>query len=792
MKGRTIETKLRRDLLRSRRMIGTVLLILSVGIACYVAMRTSQLNLESALARYYARCHLADVWIDLKKAPVLEVRERLQMPGIAEVVPRVTSLVSVDLSSVDRPVSGQLISLPERPARLNDLILVRGSWPDPGGDDELLVIQQFAVAHGLDPGDELHLILNNRRQAFRISGIVLSAEFVYLMSPGSIVPASEHFGVFYMPERAAADVFDFEGACNSVLLRLDPKVADAPRVLLDAIERSLTPFGVLAVTPRREFPSHWFISDELKQLGTTGLILPTIFLAVAVLVLNILIIRLVEQQRTIIGILKAFGYTNGQIRSHFLKFALTIGFLGGAIGAILGFVLSAGLTMLYREFYVFPDLVNSLSAEAHLVGFALAIGASGLGAVRGAGLAVRLHPAEAMRPKPPPMNRAVLLERFSFIWGQLDLGWRMVLRGLARQRARSAAGLLAALLASAIMLTSLGMQDALRFIVKFQFNEVQRADAGLVFHGEKPFGVVREVGALPGVDHVEPVLEVACSFVHGWRTRRGGITGIVPGSRLTVPRDRTGRAVPIPDDGLMMTRALADELQLRIGDLVTIKPVRGQQESFTMPLVSVVDSYLGLAAYANFYSLNRAIGEWDSVSSVSIALNRDESSSSRFARAVKGVPAVQSVNLVREQKREFEALLATSNISISVLILFAGVIMFGSLCTGALITLSERQREIATLRTLGYHEREISRLFLRENLFLNLTGAMLGLPLGYALLILMSVAYQTEAFRIPVRVEEKTWLLTLLLAMCFTFFAQVFVRRAIRRLPWRQVLNVGD
>lgn len=788
----TLNRKLLRDLVRSRGLLIAVLAILTVGVACYVAMRSSQHNLESALARYYARCHLADVWIDVKKAPSVEVRERLDLPGVASIVPRVSFMVTADLPGVERPVSGQVISLPDRPAGLNDLIMVSGVRPRPEAENELLIIQQFAEARDLKPGDEIHLILNNRRQPFRITGIALSAEFVYLMSPGSIVPAAEHFGVFYLPERAAADVFDFDGACNSILLRLDPSLAEAPRPMLDAMERALDPYGVFRVTPRREFPSHWFISDELKQLGTTGMILPSIFLAVAVLVLNILMIRLIEQQRTIVGILKAFGYTNGQIRAHYLKFALAIGLTGGVLGGALGYGLASALTILYRQFYVFPDLTSALHWDALGIGVALGLAASGLGAVRGVAMAVRLQPAEAMRPKPPVTGRSIWLERLGLLWRRLDLGWRMSLRGLARQRARTGAGLTAAALGSAIMLTAFGMQDAMRYMVRFQFDQVLRADASLVFDDERPFGVVREVERLPGVHQVEPVFEVACTFINGRYEKRGGITGILPEARLTTPSDAQGRPVSVPHEGLVMTRALADRLHLSVGDRVTIEPVRGPRLRFTMRLASVVDSFLGLAAYADFHTLNRAMGEVDSVSSVQVTVERGEASERALARSVKSTPAVQTISLIREQQREFEDLLATTNASITVLIMFAGVIMMGSIVTSALITLSERQREVATLRTLGYFEGEVSRLFLRENLVVNINGALLGLPIGYALLVLTSVAYQTEAFRIPVRVAERSWILTPMLAIAFTLIAQFVIRRSIQRLAWREVLNVRD
>lgn len=789
---RILDRKLLRDLAHARGLLIAVLAVLTVGIACFVAMRSSYFNLQSALDRYYARCHLADVWIDLKKAPVSEVHDRLDLPGVAAVVPRLSFLVTVDLDGVDRPLSGQVISLPPSPVGLHDLIITHGDAPAPDAENELIVIQQFAEARGLVPGDEIHLILNNRRQPFRITGIALSAEFVYLMSPGSIVPGAEYFGVFYLPERAMREVFDFDGACNSVLLRLDPALTHASPALLDELERVLNPFGVFRVAPRREHASHWFITDELRQLNTTGLILPGVVLAVAVLLLNILLTRLIEQQRTIIGIFKAFGYTNGEVRRHYLKFALVIGTLGGLLGSALGLALAAWLTIIYRRYYVFPDLTNGFFIEVLLTGFALALLTGSFGAWRGVALAVGLQPAEAMRPKPPVIGRRIPLERITFLWRRLDFTWRMSLRGLARARARTTAGLIAAALAGAIMFTALGLRDAIHHMVDFQFRQVLRADANLVLADEQPAGVLREIRHLPGVEHVEPIFEVPCTFVHEWRRKKGAITGIQPEARLTKPRDARGRAVSIPETGLVMSRALADLLALRLGDDVTIEPVRGRRESFTMPLMAITDSSLGLAAYADFHALNRAMGEEDSVSAVQIATSRAPRDERELARAVKGTPAVRTINLIREQKEEFERLLGVTNISVGILILFAGVIMLGGLVTNSLITLSERQREVATFRTLGLHEHEISRMFLRDGLLVNISGALIGLPIGYGLLALTAWSFQTEALRIPVVVEPRSWLFIPLLALGFTLIAHLAARRTIQRLPWREVLNVGD
>ena len=304
----------------------------------------------------------------------------------------------------------------------------------------MIVNSAFAGRHGIRPGDSIHLILNNRRQELHVVGTAMSCEFVYLVSPGSIAPDPEHFGVFYLKRTFAEDVFDFSGATNQLVGLLDPAHRAAPRDVLRQIEVALAPYGVTTSYERATQPSNQFLSDEIRGLGLFSTLMPAIFLAVAALVLNVLMVRLVDQQRVIIGTFKAIGYSDRQIFAHYTKFALGLGLASGLVGLGLGHLMAGFVTSMYRMFYEFPNLESHMFLSDYGGGLAVALGCAVIGSLQGARAALRLSPAEAMRPKPPAQGGAIWLEQFNWFWNRLSFGWRLVLRNVFRNPLRTRGG----------------------------------------------------------------------------------------------------------------------------------------------------------------------------------------------------------------------------------------------------------------------------------------------------------------------------------------------------------------
>jgi putative ABC transport system permease protein len=792
---RTLDRKLVRELYRSKGLLLAITSIVAVGMTCFVSMRSAYHNLQQAQDRYYRQCQMADFWIDLKKAPLAEIAALADMPGIHRITPRIQFAATVDLEQVPKPINSLVLSLPDtRRSVINDIVLKEGDYFTNRRENEVIVNAAFARHNNIYPGSWIHLLLNNRRQELFVIGTAGSSEFTYLVGPGAVVPDPSSFGVFYLKQSFAEDVFDFDGAANQIVGRFTPEGRQRVDEILARAEQQLESFGVLMTTPVDLQVSNQFLSGEIAGLGATAAVIPSIFLVVAALVLNVLITRLTRQQRTIIGTLKAIGYTDWQVCNHFLKFGLSVGIAGGVLGSILGYLSATGMTVMYRQFFEFPNLESGFYWYTHVVGFLVSLLCAIVGTLHGARAMLRLQPAAAMRPVAPRAGRGIWLERFGGWWRRLSAAWRMLLRGLFRNRLRTAAGLFASAMGAGLLLTGFMMAEIQNYLIDFQFQEITRSDVELVFESERGEDALDEVRRLPGVDRAEPLLSVACTFVNGPYRRKSAVTGLLADARLTIPRDSEGRPIVLPESGVVLTRRLADILHLRPGDPVTIIPAKGDRRKIETVVARVAESYIGLTAYADIAYLSRLVDGQLTMSGVQLATNQRVADRWELYRELKDTPAVQSVTARQDMIDNLvETLIKNQYVFIGVLILFSGVVFFGSIVNSSLVSLAEREREVGTFRALGYGPWEIGGMFLRENLLVNFCGTLLGLPFGYGLVILTSWAYtENDLIRLPVVSAPWVWMTTIGLSFAFALLAHVVVQWRVHRMNFLAALQVTE
>lgn len=791
---RVLDRKLLREIRSTKGLLLAIVSIIGVGVACYVAMGSSYRNLSIGQQRYYAQCRMADFSLQLKKAPLSEIESIASLPGVKEIRARIQSYATVDIEGATGLLNGSVLSLPDqrRPV-INDIVLRQGSYFTNRRANEVIVNEAFARFHNLYPGQWIHLLLNNRRQELFIVGTAISSEFTYLLGPSGVVPDPEHFGVFYIKRTFAEEVLDYEGAANEVLGLATPALRENPRRLLDQAEQLLEPYGVFSTTPLADQPSHRFLDNEIEGLRSFGWVMPAIFLAVAAIVLNMVMTRLAEQQRVVVGTLKALGYENRQVFAHFVKYGVLVGLVGGVLGCLGGYWMAEGMTTMYRQFFEFPELVNRMYADTYLIGIAISVACGLVGSLHGARNVLKLAPAEAMRPKPPAQGGAIWLERFAGFWRQLSFGWRVTLRNAARHRVRTTASVFAACMGAAVCVNSLMMAEATHYLIDFQFFQIQRSDIDLAFEEARGLDALAEVRHLPGVDLAEPQFNVACTLTNGPYQRKAAITGLVRGAQLTIPRDIEGRPIVVPEVGLVMTRKIAELLHLRRGDMVEMRPVRGLRQTRRVPVVNITDSYIGLAVYADIEYLSRLVNEEYALSGVQLKVHPSQPTQAALYRRLKELPAIQGINNRHESiENLMETLVKNQSVFISLLVGFAGVIFFGSVLNSSLISLAERQREVATLRVLGYSPWQVGGLFLRESLLTNLVGTLLGLPLGWLLSQLVVRAYDTDWFRMPLVDPRVIWLQTVALGVGFALAAHVFVQRAVHRMDWPEALKIKE
>jgi len=577
---RALNRKLIRELWRNAGSLALVILIIGIGVACFIGLGTAIRVLSSSQAEYYREYRFADFWVELKKAPLTAVQQVARLPGVDRVEGRIVFDVILDVPGEAQPLTGRLISVP--PQRLdqvlNGLCLVRGSTFSDDRDEEVILSESFAREHGLGPGDRIGLIVNRKQESFIIAGTAISPEYVYMIrGEGDFLPDPRHFGILYVKEDFARDVLDFQDACNQIVGRFVPGAAE--EFVLRRIERELDPYGVYAATPRERQASHRVLTDEIVQQKNASTLIPAIFLAVAALVLNVLMSRLAERQRTVIGTLKALGYYNRTVLWHFVSFGLAVGLVGGVIGDLLGIWVAHGMVRLYAAIFQFPQFDFRIHADLLAAGLLISVAFSAAGTLRGVWNVLRLHPAEAMRERPPEHGGAIFLERWPWLWRRLGFRTHMALRGLLRHPVRTLTGMLSTGLATGIMFLSLTLLGSIWFLIDYQLEYVLTSDVDIAMRDPQSVAALLEARQLPGVDYAEPLLGVTADLRNGRYSRRLGVLGLSPGHRLTTPMQRDRTPVEIPADGIVMTAKLAEILELRVGDRFELTPVRGRRET---------------------------------------------------------------------------------------------------------------------------------------------------------------------------------------------------------------------
>lgn len=784
-----MDRKLIRDLWRLKTQLIAISFVVACGIATFIMARSAVDSLEMARDIYYERYRMADVFAGAKRAPLI-LDERLRsIPGVAQVYPRIRFAVTLDVAGMDEPAVGALISVPDiGESPLNGLYLRRGRLLEPGETDSVLISEAFAEAHDFRPGDSLKAVINGRLRTLRIAGIVLSPEFVYSLGPGQIMPDDKRYGVLWMNRRALEAVVDMDGAFNNVVLTILPG-ANAD-VVMDDLDRLLAPYGGIDAYPRKDQLSNWFVENELTQLRGMAVIVPIIFLSVAAFLLNIVLSRQIATEREQIGIMKAMGMLDRSIGLHYVKFAAVVVLLGTALGTAIGAWVGSGLTEMYTQFFRFPVLAYVFDPATVSTGALISMLAAMVGAVGAVHRVATLPPAEAMRPAPPANYHKTVLEALH-LESLLSQSARMIVRHLERRPGRAVLSVTGISLAVAILIASMFMIDALWHMIDVQYELANREDVTVTFNEPKAVRALDEVTHLPGVLAAEPIRSVPVRFRHGHLTHRTGITGIRDGGSLRRMIDANLNPVPMPDRGLMLSQKLAEILDVQAGGPVTLEVLEGRKPVREVVVAGVVQEYIGANAFMELDALNELMGEAPSISGA--ALLTEKGGDKELLASIKGIPQIAgtvlkgfAIQAVYDIMAEFIVQQTLFNT------IFAGMIAFGVVYNTARISLSERARELASLRVLGFRTGEVAYVLLGELVLLVLVSLPIGIVLGWGLSVMVTQSLDTEMFRLPLHISMRTYGYAVLTVLVAALISGLVVWQRVLRLDIVEVLKTRE
>jgi putative ABC transport system permease protein len=785
-----LDRKLLRDLRALKSQAIAVALVMACGLAMMIMTRSLILSLTATRDAYYEQNRFAQIFATLKRAPN-SVRDQLAaIPGVAAVQTGIAIRATLDVPGLPEPAVGLINSLPERSAPVLNLPYLRAGRLPLGRTThgELASGEAFATAHDLRPGDKVSAILNGAKQTFTISGIVLSPEFVFEAPPGASLPDNKTYGVFWMPYRELATAFQLYGAFNSVALTLAPGASQGD--VIAAVDHLLAPYGCRGAYGRENHPSNHRVDDEIRVLQALSIAFPVVFLSVAAFMVNSVMSRQVTLQREQIAMLKACGFSNAQVGAHYFKFALAIVALGIGLGTAGGIYLGHKLVVMYHLFFRFPSLDFVL--DAHVL--VIAAGASALAAFIGvAGAvrrAVRLPPAEAMRPEAPASFRPALIEKIRGArW--FSASFRMALRNIERRPVRSGLTCLALALATAILIVPGTLRDGVDYVLDFQWDIVQRQSVTLSLVEPQAESAIADFRHLPGVVLAEPFRYVTVELRAGPITRRLLLQGLPEHGTLNRVIDSHLEQFTLPERGIVISAKLAAVLQVRPGEEVIAKVLEGRERELHVPVAGLAEDFAGTAAYMERHALNRLLLEGDQINGAHLVVAKNRWND--FLTAVKNLPRAASC-VIKDSIRE--GFRKTTGESIGLLqkmyTMFATIVAFGIIYNSARISLSERARELATLRVLGFTRGEVGAVLVGELVVLTVVALPLGLVIGSGFARGIIVAVSTETVRLPLVLTPANYASAILVVALASALSALFAARKLSEIDLLSALKALD
>jgi len=786
---RILDRKLFRDLLRLWAQALAVALVMACGVATLILAVGAYRSLEETRNAFYERAHFGTVFASADHAPRYLASRIGKLSGVLALELRIAKPVILDVIGMSEPASGMIYSIPDHGrASVNQLYLRSGHLPEKSRGKQIAIMETFANAHGFQLGDNLNTIVNGKKLSLQIVGIVLSPEHIFSRGPGDMVSDERRYAVMFMPLGNLEAMFDMQGSFNDLSLTT-LRGADLRKVI-EEVDHILKPYGGQGAYERKDQISNAFLIAELDQLKAMSTVLPPIFLFVSAFLVNMVLSRLVALEREQVGLLKAIGYSNLAIGGHYAKLIIIISIFGILFGSVIGLWMGRALTRIYGEFFSFPFLIFQQSFDIYALAAIITVIAGLLGAAKSIWSIVVLPPAIAMRPPAPTKYKSWFKGRLSLThyFSQLRT---MAFRHLVRRPVRFAMTTFGTSLSVALLVTALFSYDSIDYMIDIVFFQSERHDAMLTFSSDRGYDAVHRVLALPGVMRVEPFRATPVKLRNANHELQMAITALPNDSRLAKVLDHDMKPMQIPPVGIVVSDRVANKLQVDMGQMVEVELTRENNRRVNIPVTGIAESYVGLTAYISFDAFGRMMRNGSEISGARI--KADTKYLDALYAAVKVTPGITSIALQNLSRQNFRGTIE-QNITtmMSVYVTLAVIITFGVIYNSARIQLSERARELASLRVFGFTRGEVSSVLLTELTVIVLLAQPLGWLLGYLFSWSMVKGFESDLFRIPLIINPSTFATASIVVIAAAVGSALIVRRRIDRLDLIRVLKTRE
>jgi putative ABC transport system permease protein len=747
-----------RDMMARRFQFAALAIIIALGIAIFVSMTAAFGNIQRSYDRTYQKTHFADFSVKIRQAPESAVDQVRRLANVKAAEGRVVMDTGLPVAE-NRLVQARLVGLPtDRRSTVNDVIVESGRYFQPGETNVVLPLQKFADFYGYKSGDTLQVYTPSGLQTFTIVGTVSSPEYLLMAeSKQDLLPSPRRFGVFFVPNTYLQELFGMQGQVNEVNVLVDSN--SQREATISAVSALLQPYGVQQTVRQEDQPSKAATQLDLDGARQFATLLPTLVLIIAAFAIYIAMSRLVRAQRTLIGLFRGIGYGRGSIVVHYLLFAVAIGLAGGVVGAAAGYGLGYLLTSFYASALAIPLITYGFEPIPIVVALVVSLGVALVAAAAPAWTASRMLPAPAMRPSPEvalAKGSVPFVERVFGLGRRPPLLVRLAVRNIWRAPIRSLYTVAAITLAAVLLVVGLSSFDSMNFIMDYQFEKTDKWDVAASFSSAQSDQTLAEIERLQGVRQAEPIYLTPAELRVGSKgtdvelvavPENGQLHGFALGGGKTADEALGG-------GGVILTKGVADDLDIGVADSVDVTTEAG---TTSLPVSGVSKESAGGLAYVSLATKDQMglpsgfNGVW--VETISPSANTDVQS------ALYRLPGIQGAQIKEEIRQDYRDMLALFNVLSGVIVVFclimAGAIVFNTMTVNVL----ERERETATMRTLGTSRASVALTLAAEGLTFSLLAILPGLALGTVAATYLIHTWSSQFFTIWFHMRTITYVM---------------------------------
>lgn len=754
-----------------------VLAIIVTGIFVFTAVSNSAINLKDSINDYYSKTNFADIFVQGRGFTEKLEKELTGNNDIKQVELRLVFDTKYITDNEDDNVDIRVVSVDKNENKINELFMKSGNRSL--SERDAIVIEQFAVARKIKLGDELNIKINGKKQSFRVSGIASSSEYIYMLKDAqTMLPDPENFGVVFIEEDTLRKIYGSRGNFNEILISLNSE--ENIEKTADYLENRLDDYSV-RVTKKQDQLSNNMLSQEITGLEVSSKSVPVVFLIFAGIMLATMLSRIVKKDRMSIGVLKAMGFTNEEIVVHYLKYAASVGIIGGLLGSIIGTALSGLMTNYYLVFFNIPMLTLKVYYYRIVVSVILSLLfciASGFWGVRGV---MKINPAESMKPEAPKKGKRILIENIKLLWEHVSFSWKLVLRNIFREKKKFVFIGAAVAITCGMMTMTTWMLNIIDVMFNRQFTEFQKVQYNVSFSKFMDDSVINEFANHISIEEMEGRLEVPFEIENGRKNKTVNVIGLEENTVFYGFKDTDGSEVKVPRDGILLSSNLAGTLDAKIGDSILLNSFVNDDEIY-VKVKGIINQTLGINGYMNIDYLREKFLDKGVINGVYINSEDDVKNKLDDMKNI-------NVQSQRDVRVAFEEFTTVTNMSMGFMVIFSGLLGFVIMYSMTLMSINERTIEFSSLRVMGFTKGEIFKMLMRENMIMTVIGIFAGIPMGFWLVDYMGKTFTTDIYTMNEPLLPINIILSVVLTFFFIVLAQLMTYVKIHKLDFMQSLK---